>query len=841
LVYHNSRNFKSKMRIRRPILWVIIGISSFFLIGILFFVFFLPGFIESSILPKVFQTTGIQVTCNVRRIGITGADLGDLRIGDANKSPVSVGSVQLNYSPLSLLKKRIDSIVINGLDVKGEIVDGTFVAPGLDWQGLLAKQTPDEQSAKEPPGDHQTPFTIGSLKIQNALLTCGFRGQVYRLPFNLSVVTKDGMWDSLECRLTLYPHEQEVTLSSQISMSHKAVSLKFRSHAFQLDKLTDIAQYLPGLILSGAADIEGDATIRLEPFKISKFAATCELRNTQIQYNQLAITGLQDSEKGNSPIRIEISGEDTQFHVRASNISCVSPAHILVPALQCDLRLSQDGVESAGYFEVASCGFDKGHTALLRILAPFRSTGRFSAKFSKTGIWEFSLSNNPPSGETVSPPTDCKVRLSTYDVALKTPTVTISGSGEKTNGIIRYAVQFTDLVVTGGGTTIKMPSILIGGDTRLSGNPADGVTATTVLEAKVFDAVLSANASELKLPDVALTVKGESGVSSENGLKSRFSFGISPLKIALLDMGNFVPAAAGTSFEGVLELDGNLLYDRGAMQCSLNTGIRNSTLEMKSKGITIEGVDITLSAPDLFTMRSASGQRLLFKKASFGKLALYDGVIEFQIDSPQSVFVENCEFKWCNGYVYTQSSRFSFDKSSYNIILLCDRLSLTGVLEQFNIAKAEGIGTVSGRLPLKYEDGNISFGNGFLFSAPGDGGIIHVKVMDVIENVGIPQNTPQYSQIDFTNAVLKDFSYNWVKITLSSKEDDVVLQMSIDGKPMHPLPFAYNRNIGSFSRIEATGKGGIQNPVHLDINFRLPLDKVMYYGKNVNDIIQMIQ
>ena len=829
------------MRIRRPILCAIIGVSSLFLIGILFFVFFLPGFIESSILPKVFQKTGIQVMCNVRRIGITGADLGELRIGDVTKTPVSVGSIQLDYSPLSLLKKRIDGITISGLEVTGEIVDGNFVVSGLDWQGLLAGQTPDGQAEKSPPGDNQSSFTIGSFKIQNALLTCGFRGQVYRLPFNLSVVTKDGMWDSLECRLTLYPHEQEVTLSSQISISHKAVSLKFRSHAFQLDKLTDIAPYLPGLILSGAADIEGDSTIQLEPFKISKFAATCELRNTQIQYNQVAMTGLHDDEKGNSPIHVEISGEDTQFHLRASNVSCVSPVHILMPALQCDVCLTQDGVESSGYVEVASCDVDKGHTSLLPIPATFRSTGRFSAKYSKTGVWEFSFSNIPPSGETVSTPTECKARLSGYDVALKTPTVTISGNGEKTKGTIRHAMQFADFMVTGNGTTIKMPTILIEGDTRLSSTPADGVTGTTVLEAKASDAVLSANDADMKLPDLAFTVKGESGVSPENGLKSKFSFGISPLKIARLDMGNFVPAAAGTSFEGVLELEGNLLYDMDKMQCSLNTGIRNSTLEMKGSGIAIEGVDITLSVPDLFSRRSAPGQRFLFKKATFGKLTLYDGIIEYQIDSPQSVFIENSEFKWCNGYVYTQSMRFSFDKSAYNVILLCDRLSLTSVMEQFGIAEAEGIGTVSGRLPLKYENGNISFGNGFLFSAPGDGGIIHVKGIGAIENLGIPQNTPQYSQIDFTNAVLMDFNYNWVKITLSSKGEDVVLQMSIDGKPMHPLPFSYNRNIGSFARIEAAGKGGIQNPVHLDINFRLPLNKVMYYGKNINDIIQMIQ
>jgi len=829
------------MRFRKPILWTIVGVSSLFLLGIIFFVFFLPGLIESSVLPKVFQKTGIQVACDVRRIGLTGVDLGGLRIGDANKSPVSIGSVLLDYSPSSLLKKHIDSVTISGLEVTGEIVDGNFVIPGLDWQGLLAKQTPDGPVAKPPTGEPPTSFTIGSFKIQNALLTCSFRGQVYRLPFNLSVVTKDGAWDRLECCLTLYPHEQEVTLSSQISLSHKTVSLNFRSHAFQLNKLTEIAPYLPGMLLSGEADIEGNAAIQLEPFKIANLAMSCELRDAQIQYNQTAIAGLHDTEKGDSPIRVEISGEDTQFRLRTSNISCVSPVHVLIPALQCDLRLAQGGIESAGYVEVASCDVDKGHTSLLQIPAIFRSTGRFSATYSKTGAWAFSFSNNPPSGAAVSTPTECKARLSGYDIALKTPTVTISGNGEKINGAVRHDIQFADLVVTGNGTTIKMPSILIEGDTRLSGSPAGDITAITDLKVKASGTVLSANKSELKMPDVALAVKGESGVSPENGLKSRFSFGISPFKIARLEMGNFVPAAAGTSFEGTLELGGNLLYDNGTMQCSLNAGVRDSALEMKSSGVAMEGIDISLSAPDLFSMRSAPGQRFLFKKATFGKLALYDGVIEYQIDSPRSVFIENSEFKWCNGYVYTQSMRFSLDKSVYNVILLCDRLSLTGVMEQFDIAKAEGIGTVSGRLPLKYENGNITFGDGFLFSAPGDGGIIHVKGVGAIENLGIPQNTPQYSQIDFTNAVLKNFNYNWVKITLSSKGEDMILQMSIDGKPMDPLPFAYNRDIGSFSRIVVIGKGGIQNPVHLDINFRLPLNKVMYYGKNINDIIQMLK
>lgn len=829
------------MRIRKLVLLAIVGVSSLVLSGMVFFVFSLPGLIESRVLPMVFQKTGIPVACDVRRIGITGVDLGGLSIGNANKPSVSIGSVQLDYSPLSLLKKRIDCITICGLEVTGEIVDGNFVIPGLDWQGLLAKQTPDVQAANPPVGSPPSSFTIGSFEIQNALLTCGFKGQVYRLPFNLSVVAKDGVWDRLECCLTLYPHEQAVTLLAQISLSRKTVLLNFHAPAFQLNKLTEIAPYLPGLLLSGAADIKGDVAIQLEPFKIARFAMACELRDAQIQYNQTAIAGLHDTEKGDCPIRVEISGEDTHFRLRAFNVSCVSPAHVLIPALQCDLSLGLSSVECAGYVEVASCDIDKGHVSLSPIPATFRSTGRFSAMYSKTGAWAFSFSNKPPSGAEVSTPTECNARLSGYGVALKTPIVTISGNGKNIQGDVQHSIQFAGLVVTGNGTTIKIPSILIEGDTRLSGNPAGDVTAITSVEATVPNAVLSVNGSELKLPDLALAVKGESGVSPENGMKSRFSFGISPLKIALPDMGNFVAAAAGTSFEGTLELEGDLLYDSGATQCSLNAGIRDAALEMKSSGVAMEGIDISLSLPDLLSVRSAPGQKFLFKKAAFGKLAVYDGVIEYQIDSPRSVFIEGSEFKWCNGYVYTQSMRFSLDKSVYNVILLCDRLSLTGVMDQFDIAQAEGIGTVSGRLPLTYENGNISFGNGFLFSAPGEGGIIHVKGVGAIENLGIPQNTPQYSQIDFTNAVLKDFSYNWVKITLSTKEEDLVLQMSINGKPMAALPFAYDRNIGSFSRIEAVGKGGIQNPVNLDINFRLPLNKVMYYGKNINDIIQMLK
>ena len=286
------------------------------------------------------------------------------------------------------------------------------------------------QASKPPAGEPPSSFTIGSFKIQNALLTCRFKGQVYRLPFNLSVVTKDGAWDRLECCLTLYPHEQEVTLLTQISLSHKTISLNFRSHAFQLNKLTGIAPYLPGLLLSGAADIEGDATIQLEPFKITNLATACELRDAQIQYNQIVIAGLHDTEKGESPIRVEISGEDTQFRMRASNVSCVSPAHVLMPALQCDLRLTQGGIECAGYIEVASCDVDKGAYLPFADTGDLPQHGKVFCNVFQNGRMGLLLFEQSPFRNGGFNANGMQGAIKRLRRCLKTPTVTISGNGE---------------------------------------------------------------------------------------------------------------------------------------------------------------------------------------------------------------------------------------------------------------------------------------------------------------------------------------------------------------------------------------------------------------------------
>lgn len=931
----------SKHRIVLPI---VLGSLLFFSIVFACIYFSMPGYVESSILPKISQQMGIPIHCDVRRIGLTGIDLGDIKLGDSATDPIFVESVRLDYSPVKLVKKHIDTIVIDGLKLPCAFIDGNFVIPGLDWQNLVSESkpeggNPDKDAVKDSSEGRQLPVSFGSLKVRNAVLVCNYNGQDIRLPFDLSLSPRGENLDAFECNLTIYPREQELTISSYIDMRTNKVSLTIQSRFFQLDRFPDIARLLPTLIMSGSMDIDGTAEIQLNPFQIATSELTCALHNARIDYNGMTLMDSQASEDRKLPLRVKVHGEGAQWKIQASDVASVYPLPVRISDAGCTIQFSPETADCSGYFTTIVGRTGKNQQLCLQIVEPLETSGKFSGRFSKTGAWEFKLSTEPLSEGPNSGEKGCKMRYDPLDITSNISGVIISGKGEKTKGTVNYVIQFqdTDVRAYGEYVTIRMPSVFLIGNTDIDGNFTEGITGVTAFELKASDLEVNTESAAIRAPKFFLTGSGNylrdgsfridtvsrfedaevldlwyntktSGINgelplqwpceqlgkrgkvsaeavywdtlnlgpisgtvcqkgygiifdgehksallsglvlnsngkfdlfSENGYEFNLDFRIPRFKSDSADLGQFFPSMKGILFGGEFEADGNVFFNTIHMKSSLKAGLKDSKIEYKEKGITIEGINHVLSIPDLAEMRSEPHQQFQFGKLSIGSLAFYEGKIDLQIESPQSFFIENCGFTWCSGHVYTHAMRIALDKTDYNIILLCDRLNLGEILDQFGIAKAEGSGTVNGRLPIRYENGNLTFDNGFLYSAPGEGGVIHVFGLDVLD-IGIPQNTPQYSQIGFINAVLKDFNYNWVKISLVTKGEDLFLQMSFDGKPMNPLPFTYNKRFGSFSKVEATGKGGIYNPVHLDINFRLPINKIMYYGKSIGDIMGMM-
>jgi hypothetical protein len=339
------------------------------------------------------------------------------------------------------------------------------------------------------------------------------------------------------------------------------------------------------------------------------------------------------------------------------------------------------------------------------------------------------------------------------------------------------------------------------------------------------------------LPKLSLQFKGFTDLRTSGFPDTRVEFALSHPEIPTgIPAEKIFPTAEGLVLDGKLDVSGEAKLTSQGFEGSLQASLLRGSVRVAKSKIAVEGIQLNLTVPELGHLRSAPQQVLKFSLASFGTLALDDGQLVFQIESPRSILLEKGQFSWCRGKVDMQSMRIVPGESDYNIILYCDRVNLAEVLRQFGAATADGDGTLNGRIPLRFQKGKLSFDDGFLFSSPGQGGKIEVTGTEML-TAGVPPDTAQYVQMELAREALKSYEYSWAKLNLTTQGEDLLLGLQLDGKPANPLPFTYRKDLGRFVRIEGHAQGAVFQGIRLDVNFRLPLDKLLQY-KDILDLMR---
>lgn len=330
------------------------------------------------------------------------------------------------------------------------------------------------------------------------------------------------------------------------------------------------------------------------------------------------------------------------------------------------------------------------------------------------------------------------------------------------------------------------------------------------------------------LPGLVLKITGDAPFLSP-GMPFALSWSTRYRPSVPLDLGRFGSAAEGAVIEGILTVKGRMDAGgegppAGEMQVALSGG----RITHREKGIRMENMRLDLCFPEFPVVRSASDQRLAVERMTLGEIQLENVDIRFQIEPETVVLVERGRFGWCGGNVDARSFRISPGTTDADLVLYCDRLNLARLLDQLGVARAEGNGAVNGRLPIRLRKGRLVFDDGFLYSTPGDGGVIHVSAAEVL-TAGIPRDTPQFAQVDLAMEALKSYEYDWVRLRLATEGEYLRLALQFDGRPTSPLPFVYNETFGGFVRVEAGHPGSRFEGIRLDVNLGLPLDKILRY------------
>jgi hypothetical protein len=284
-----------------------------------------------------------------------------------------------------------------------------------------------------------------------------------------------------------------------------------------------------------------------------------------------------------------------------------------------------------------------------------------------------------------------------------------------------------------------------------------------------------------------------------------------------------------------LSSKGTLEYRHRGVTSRALVNVDGGNLVFPDMNLSLQGIAGSIDFNDLITAESIPGQMLSIDTVQLNQLEFDTAKARFSIEDGKSINIENLRFNWCNGLVSTESIRLPGKDNLLSLILYCDRLELSELLKQMGAFHAEGEGTLSGRIPLVYSDGNISFDKGFLFSTPGKGGRVVIKNTTTL-TAGIPMDTPEFVQLDLAREALKDFDYQWAKLELNTFEDTLLMNMELDGKPAKIMPFEYQREIGSFVRVDATSPGSRFQGIKLNLNLKLPFNQVIKFGNRLNDI-----
>jgi hypothetical protein len=299
-----------------------------------------------------------------------------------------------------------------------------------------------------------------------------------------------------------------------------------------------------------------------------------------------------------------------------------------------------------------------------------------------------------------------------------------------------------------------------------------------------------------------------------------------------LDLGRLVPAAAGIlgrariSAYAELSLGGHGPKGFGRLKVS------GGRIHQEAHNLLLEEIDLAVRWDDLFKFKSAPQQRLQVARLALGELKAQQLAVDFQIESPQTLFIEKAGLMWCQGQINTSALRIDSTQADYDLVLYCDRLNLADLLEQLGAAQASGQGSVNGRIPIRFQNDRLSFDNGFLYSTPGQSGTIRLSGTGALVK-GLPPGSPQHTQLEIATEALKDYSYQWAKLQLKSEAEILLLKLQLDGKPNRLLPFAYNQALGRFERVAGAGQAEFKG-ISIDLNFRSPLNEIIRYKNLLN-------
>lgn len=805
---------------------------------------------------------------DVRRVDFSGLDIGGITLGD--QGGIRTRAVLVDWSLTGLVRGELDGIRILGLEVLLRKRGDAWQIPGLPTAGTDAGEDAGAAFLPRLKDIH----VDGALRVEDEATKLS-------IPFEAAGSLEPSGALNIEARAL--PAGQELRLGLDADLSRREYRVRCSAPEASVAALSSMIPGMDRHALAGSVALEAEGSISQEAGSTLRAGLTA----ASIQAASGATLIRQDGEttaelawkdalnatlsplRLAGPLQMVVTFGGVTADLQRGVIGCTWDAELPAPTDDADASLVRihgrtDAIRRERGWDVRT---EAETTALTAALRDMRATLEPS-----TLIAEISLENDAAS-------LAARISLGRLRLARNATTVTLSGLSAACNATSRSGSLRGTLDITGGRLEARGPgqsftstalganvvfdageqpgasgrvfaagrfrSGDFGGSMRLNlplnwptPSPAAGSVAADVnwsgkSLAKISGTVAQkmhgfALAGSLSLPPAGLRASIRGGLDISSPADSWLEMTCAQELSLPGGLPRFAPALASLSGTARLDASARLEFGRGVPELPVKMRLTGLDLTHGKSKVTMQGGAVELAFGDVLTFRSEPDQRATFESLQLGTILLEKGDVRYQVEAPHSILVESCAFRWAGGRVGTQAFRINPGVENYTVELYCDRVGLAQALGQLGMSQAQGGGSANGRIPVHWAGGSLTFDNGFLYSTPGEKGVLRIQGTEIL-TAGVPPGTPQYGQLDLAAEALKDFSYEWAKIRMNTEERELVVSLELDGKPAGPLPFTYNRDIGGFARVSASSPGSVFQGIRLDVNFRLPLDQLLQY------------
>jgi hypothetical protein len=230
----------------------------------------LPVLAEQVVLPSLLPRVGLEDSrVRVRRIGLFGADLGPVRVGEG----LSAASVHIDYTPWGLLDGRL-----GGLRCSGLVVPLSVSRDEISIAGLPAPERSRSSSAE--------PGMLPALPVDRVELTGGtvvlsHGKKTVRVPVDGVVSRESRGHPGVRASVRAWPEGQEVRVDARLDPETRTVSCTMEVPRLDPNRFADLL--LPGIsVVQGTFSLHGRAEVNLDDPAAAAFSATLQSRTFRL-------------------------------------------------------------------------------------------------------------------------------------------------------------------------------------------------------------------------------------------------------------------------------------------------------------------------------------------------------------------------------------------------------------------------------------------------------------------------------------------------------------------------------------------------------------------------------